>query len=311
MRHRQVATNRITLHVVEQGTGPAVLFVHGFPDTWRGWRRQMTACAAAGYRAVAPDMRGYGGSSKPDDPALYTVFQCVGDLVGVLDELEIEAATVVGHDFGAAIAWSAAMMRPDRFRAVFCLSVPPLVPGGPSMLERLAAAGRTDFYMFRQMRPEADQEWADAAVTVPGMYYWTSGAAPADQSWNPMDPARGLTRPSPVGTPDFTDTEDMAAAVAEFQRDGFHGPLNYYRAIQPYFDQAGAFAGATIRQPSFFAFGEDDGMVRMRRTEEEELRATLTDLRGLLPLPGVGHWPQLEATEDVNRALLDFLGATR
>ena len=310
MKDREVTTNRVSLHVVEEGSGPAVLFVHGFPDTWRGWRRQMAAVAGAGYRAVALDMRGYGRSSKPDDPALYTVFYCVGDLIGVLDELQIETATVVGHDFGAAISWSAAMMRPDRFDAVFCLSVPPLLPGGPSMLERLEAAAHTDFYMFHQMRPAADQEWADAAVTIPGMYYWTSGAAPAEQSWDPMDPSRGLTRPSPVGIPDFADPKDVAAAIADFQRDGFHGPLNYYRAIQPYFDQAGAFAGATIRQPSFFAFGEEDGMIKMRRVQEEELRATLTNLRGVLPLTGIGHWPQLEATDDVNSALLAFLAAT-
>lgn len=307
VQHRQVEANGISLHVAEAGTGAAVLFVHGFPDTWRGWRRQMEAVVAAGHRTISLDMRGYGASAKPEEAGAYTVFQCVGDLVGVLDALGIEQATLVGHDFGAAVSWSAAMMRPDRFPAVFCLSVPPLLPARPNMLEQLRASGKDDFYMFRQMRPEADAEWADAAVTVPGMYYWTSGMAPTNGRWDPMDPSRGLNRPSPVGLPDFADPDDAAAAIAEFQRFGFHAPLNYYRAIQPYFDEAGAFAGATIRQPSFFAFGTEDGMVRMRETSEDVLRKTATDLRGFLRLDGVGHWPQLEATDQVNEALLGFL----
>ena len=307
MKHTQLDVNGVSLHVADSGNGPTVLFVHGFPDTWRGWRRQMDMVVSAGYRAVAFDMRGFGQSSKPDDVASYTALQCVGDLVGILDALAVERAVLVGHDFGAAVSWTAAMMRPDRFSAVFCLSVPPLVPTRPSMLEQLRANGQDQFYMFRQMRPDAEAEWADAAVTIPGMYYWSSSQAPADQRWDPMDPARGLTRPSPVGLPDFVDAEDAAAAIADFHVSGFPAPLNYYRAIQPYFDQAGAFVGAKIGQPSFFVVGSDDGMVRMRDVPEAELRRTATDLRGYLRLDGVGHWLQLEATERVNEALLGFL----
>lgn len=305
--HKQIDANGISLHVVDAGNGPTVLFVHGFPDTWRGWRRQMEAVVAAGHRAIALDMRGYGESTKPAEAEAYTMFQCVGDLVGTLDALGVEQAILVGHDFGASVAWSASMMRPDRFSAVFCLSVPALPPTRPSMIEQLRAAGKDDFYMFRQMRPEADAEWADASVTIPGMYYWTSGIAPAEQRWDPLDPSKGLNRPSPVGLPGFVDADDAAAAIGEFQRFGFHAPLNYYRAMQPYFDQAGAFVGTTIRQPSFFAFGSEDGLVKMRETPENALRTTATDLRGFLRLDGIGHWPQLEATGRVNDALLGFL----
>ena len=307
MRQKQVEANSILLNVVEQGDGSAVLFVHGFPDGWRGWRRQMAAVADAGYRAVALDMRGYGDSSKPSDPARYTVFYAVGDLVGLLDSLSIERAVLVGHDFGAAISWGAAMMRPDRFPAVFCLSVPPLVPGGPSMLEQLKAAGMDDFYMFRQMRPEAEREWADAAATIPGMLYWRSGVPVRADAWDPMDPGKGLTRPSPVGIPPFADRADVEAAIRGFERDGFRGPLNYYRAIQPYFDEAGAFAGSLVRQPSFFAFGTEDGMARLRAPRREDLVRIATDLRGFLPIEGAGHWLQLEASDIVNRELVGFL----
>ena len=203
------------------------------------------------------------------------------------------------------------MMRPDRFHAIFCLSVPPLLPTRPSMLEQLRAAGQDDFYMFRQMRPEAEQEWADATITIPGMYYWTSARSPADERCDPVDPSKSLNRPSPVGLPDFVDPADTQAAIVAFQRYGFHGPLNYYRAIQPYFDEAGAFVGGKIGQPSFFAFGAEDGMIKMRNIPEESVRKTATDLRGFLRLDDVGHWPQLEATDRVNEALLGFLDEPR
>ena len=311
MKHHHVVANGITLRAVEVGDGPAVLFCHGFPDTWRGWRRQMKAVAEAGYRALTLDMRGYGESSSPADAALYTPFHTVGDLVGLLDALQVGAATVVGHDFGASVAWNAAMMRPDRFTAVFGMSVPFQPPGGTSFLQQLREAGRDEFYMFRQMRPEADSEWADAATTIPGMLYWTSGSAPDDRRWDPFDPARGLTRPSPVGVPAWADADDVAAAIIDFQRTGFHGPLNYYRAIQPFFDMAGAFAGATIRQPSFFLMGKADGLAKIRAVTESGLRRSLPGLRGFVALDGVGHWPQLEATAAVNDALLGFLADTR
>jgi pimeloyl-ACP methyl ester carboxylesterase len=309
MKQTHIETNGITLNVVEEGEGPAVLFVHGFPDGWRGWRRQMAAVAAAGYRAISLDMRGYGETSKPDDAALYTVFYHVGDLVGVLVELGIERATLVGHDFGATVSWNAAMMRPDLFDAVFGLSVPPVLPGGPSMLEKLKSAGKEDdFYMFRQMRPEADLEWADAATTFPGMLYWTSGLPEASEAWDPMDPKKSLNRRSPIGIPPFANREDVEAAIAGFERDGFHGPLNIYRAMQPYFDEAEAFAGAKIQQPAFFAFGTADGMMRMRALKEGDLTGAVPNLKGFLAIAGVGHWPQLEAPQIVNEALVAFLG---
>lgn len=307
MHHHHIATNGVVLHAVELGAGPAVLFCHGFPDTWRGWRRQMEAVAAAGHRALALDMRGYGESSAPGDAALYTPFHTVGDLIGLLDALGVGTATVIGHDFGASVAWNAAMMRPDRFTAVFGMSVPFQAPGGQSFLQRLREAGQDNFYMFRQMRPEAEAEWADAGTTIPGMRYWTSGSAPADQRWDPFDPARGLTRPPPATLPGWMDDHDLRAAVADFQRTGFHGPLNYYRAIQPFFDMAGAFSGAVVRQPSFFLMGKADGLSKVRTTTEEGLRRSLPGLHGFMALDGIGHWPQLEATDAVNEAIRGFL----
>jgi pimeloyl-ACP methyl ester carboxylesterase len=309
MKQHRIETNGVTLNVVEEGEGPPVLFVHGFPDGWRGWRRQMAAVATAGYRAIALDTRGYGGSSKPEDPALYTVLYNVGDLVGILATLGIKRATLVGHDFGATVSWNAAMMRPDLFDAVFGISVPPVLPtAGPSMLQTLKAAGKDEaFYMFRHMRPEADKEWADAATTFPGALYWMSGLPEASEGWNPMDPSKSMSRPSPIGIPPFADRDDVEIMIAGFQRDGFHGPLNVYRGMQRYFDQAKAFAGKKIEQPAFFVFGTSDGMMRMRALKAEDLAPAVPNLQGFVALDGIGHWPQLEASGIVNEALVRFL----
>ena len=307
MRHHRIQTNGITLHAVEEGSGPAVLFCHGFPAIWSSWRSQMEAVAAAGWRAIALDMRGYGESDAPAEAEAYMPFHTVGDLVGVLDSLGIAQAVVVGHDFGANIAWNAAMMRPDRFTAVFAISVSFIPPDRPSFLDQLRAQHADTFYMFAQMRPESDQAWADAATTIPGAYYWPSGQAPEDQSWHPFIPARGALRPVPEPIR-VIDGDYLNEAIASFSRTGFHGGLNYYRAIDPFFALAsGAYAGATIRQPSFFVTGALDGLNRVREPTEDGLRAAVPGLRGFLSLEGVGHWPQLEAPRQVNEALVSFL----
>lgn len=305
--HRLIDAAGIRLHVVEQGSGPAVLFCHGFPTTWRSWRSAMEAAADAGFRAIAVDMRGYGDSDAPDDSDLYTPFHTVGDVIAVLDHFGIERAILVGHDFGANIAWNAAMMRPDRVAAVFGVSVPFLQPGGPSFLDQLRDAGADDFYMFDQMTPEADAKWVDAAHSIPASLYWLSGEAPADQRWDPFDPERHMLRPAP-GAPTTIDSAYVDEMVQVFSRTGFHAPLNYYRAIDAFFAVANrAFAGCVVTQPSFFLTGAADGLNALRNPTEALLRKTLPGLRGFVELAGVGHWPQLEAPEAFNGALIQFL----
>jgi pimeloyl-ACP methyl ester carboxylesterase len=268
----------------------------------------MKAVASAGYRAIAPDMRGYGRSSAPADASLYTPLQTTGDLVGLLDALEISSAVLVGHDWGATHAWNAALMRPDRFTAAFCLSVPYVPRGDISVFERMRAAGRQDdFYMFEHIRPEADDIWADASVTIPGALYWASGAAPADTSWSPMDPARSLHRPAPGPMPSWAAPDYLKHNVAEFQRTGFHGGLNYYRAAEPYFHLSAAFKGAKITQPSFFMWGKSDGLTELYPFTPDRIRAGLPGLIGAVELDGVGHWVQHEASAEVSERLVTFL----
>ena len=124
MTHRTVETNGIRMHLAEAGAGPLVLLCHGFPELWYSWRHQLAALAEAGFRAVAPDMRGYGQTDRPEAIDQYTLFHIPGDVVGLLDTLGAEKAVIGGHDWGAVVAWHAAQLRPDRFRAVIGLSVP-------------------------------------------------------------------------------------------------------------------------------------------------------------------------------------------
>jgi pimeloyl-ACP methyl ester carboxylesterase len=302
-----VASNGISLLVTELGSGSVILFVHGFPDTSYTWRKQMRAVAAAGYRAIAPDMRGYGGSSAPADPTLYTPLQTVGDLVGLLDALQVSQALIVGHDWGANVAWNAGLMRPDRFKAVFCLAVPYSPRGNASVLDAMRAAGHgDDFYMFEQIRPDADEMWADASVTIPGILYWASGSAPAAEAWDPFDPARSLHRKGPDRLPEWIEPDHLAHNIAEFQRTGFHGALNYYRAVQPFFDLSGAYVGAKISQPSYFIWGKSDGLFPIYGLTEDAMRDRLPGLRGYIGLDGIGHWLQHEAEAEVSRHLITF-----
>jgi pimeloyl-ACP methyl ester carboxylesterase len=307
LKEYDLASNGISLHVTELGAGPAVLFCHGFPDTSYTWRKQMQAVASAGFRAVAPDMRGYGHSSAPSDSSLYTPLHTAGDLVGLLDALNIPGDVLVGHDWGASHAWNAAMMRPDRFTAVFCLSVPYFPRGEVSVFDRMRTTGHaSDFYMFDQIKPEADQIWADAAISIPGVLYWASGSAPAETRWHPFDPARGLHRPAPEPLPSWMDPDYLAHNIAEFTRTGFHGALNYYRAAEPYFLLSAPWKGAKITQPSFYMAGKADGLGALY-PPAEQLRAGLPGLVGNLELDKIGHWIQHEASAQVSEQLVKFL----
>ena len=215
----------------------------------------------------------------------------------LLSLLQIETVVIAGHDFGATIAWYAAMMRPDIFTAVYCLSVPFLQPADSNMLDQMRTSGK-HFYMFDMMEPKAAQEWADAKVTIPGFLYWSSGTPPENERWNPFDAHRAMYRPAPVSIPPWADPNDMQYVVTEFERTGFGSALNYYSSIEPFFKLARPFRGALIQQPAFFLYGEVDGVAQMRKPEENALRSIV---------PGVGHWPQQEAPVDVNRTLVDFL----
>jgi pimeloyl-ACP methyl ester carboxylesterase len=204
--------------------------------------------------------------------------------------------------------WNASLLRPDRFEAVFCLSVPYVPRGEVSVFEKMRKSGHQDsFYMFEQIRPEADEIWSDAKATIPGALYWASAAAPADPRWSPMDPARSLHRAIPAQLPPWAESAYVNHNIGEFQRTGFHGRLNYYRAAEPYFHLSAAFKGAKVLQPSFFIWGKADGLRELYPLTIDQMRAGLPGLIGGLELDNVGHWVQHDASKVVSDQLVKFL----
>lgn len=311
VRAAQVLANGSPFHVIEQGVGPAVLFCHGFPDTAVTWRHQMQAVADAGYRAVALDMRGFGQSYAPDDIHLYTSIHVAGDLIGVLDALGIDSAVIVGHDWGADYAQRACLMRPDRFRGLVSISIPFAPRGETSLWDDLRARGLGElYYAFSLAEPEANQRLLPAADTIRSALYWLSASPPADERWNPIDPAKGMLRPSPVALPTWADPAYVEHSIRTFERSGFSTGLNYYRVLQVTFNLTAAFKNATIAQPSLYLWGGADGLCRFFHPESptvEGLRSVWPGLIDVVELDEIGHWPQHEAAERVSAEIVRFL----
>ncbi|MBR1126469.1 alpha/beta hydrolase [Bradyrhizobium lablabi] len=320
---RLIDTNGIRLNIAEQGEGPAVLFCHGFPESWYSWRHQIDALAAAGFHAVAPDLRGYGKSDRPEAIGQYTIFHLVGDLVGLLDALEAPTAIIVGHDWGASIAWQAARLRPDRFRAVACLSVPyrPRGPAPPtSVMPRTADAQFYQLYFQEPGVAEAELE-RDPRVSVRTMLYGASGegaaafrAVAASGGAAPnvgMVPRAGGMLPAagtPVPLPPWLSEADIDFYAGEFRRSGFRGPLNYYRNVDRNWELLAAFADLKLTVPALYVAGDHDMVLAAPGTAEhlKNLKQFVPGLRKVQMLPGCGHWTQQERPAEVNAAIIDF-----
>jgi epoxide hydrolase A/B len=314
LSHRLVETNGIRMRIAEQGAGPTVVLCHGFPESWYSWRHQLPALAAAGYHAVAPDMRGYGGTDRPDAVEEYTQLHHVGDMVGLLDALGVEHAAIVGHDWGAPVAWNATLLRPDRFPAVAALSVPYAPRGGTRPTEGLArAAGAHFMYMlYFQTAGVAEAELEqDVRDTIRRVLYGISGDAGDAAAWRVPRPL-GSTflgdMPVPPHLPPWLREEDVDFYTAEFTRTGFRGGLNWYRNLDRTWKLMAAWQGAPVTVPALFVAGERDPVIARRRNDLPRLREAVPALRQSLILPGCGHWTQQERPVEVNAALLDFLG---
>ena len=310
-RRSQVQVNGESFHVIEQGQGPTVLFCHGFPDTAETWRSQMRALAEAGYHALALDMRGFGESYAPSDIDQYSALHTVGDLVGLLDALDIETAVLVGHDWGSDAAQRAMVMRPDRFRAIVSLSIPFQPRGEISTWDELRKQGLGDlYYAFDMMKPDAEARFAAAQKTIPSILYWLSNSPPPGTGWNPTDPARNMIRPSPVVVPDWADADYVQHTIRSFEKTGFRGGLNYYRAAQTTFDLMPAWKDVLIQQPSLYIWGAEDGLCQLFHPTPptlEELRETAPGLVDVIRLENVGHWIQHEAADRLNDEIIHFL----
>jgi pimeloyl-ACP methyl ester carboxylesterase len=318
--HRTVEANGIAIHLAEAGTGPVVLLCHGFPESWYSWRHQLKALAGAGYRAVAPDMRGYGQTSQPEVIDQYTLFHLVGDMVGVLDALSASDAVIVGHDWGAPVAWHSALLRPDRFRAVAGLSVPFRPRGSTRPTSVMPQTESSLFYqLYFQAPGVAEAELGrNPRETVRRLLYSGSGDVPRRSDNTLGDQAPGmvprtggfLTRTiDPSALPAWLTEADIDVFAAEFACPGFRGGLNWYRNIDRNWELLAPFAGAKVTVPALYIAGDRDLVVRFPGAPE--LIANLTkfvpNLTKTIMLPGCGHWTQQERPDEVNAALIAFL----
>ncbi|MHC5258398.1 alpha/beta hydrolase [Streptomyces sp. UC4497] len=312
--HRLVPSPAGRTHLVEQGTGPLVLLLHGFPESWYSWRRQLPVLAAAGFRAVAIDVRGYGRSSRPDDIAAYRMLELVEDNVAVVRALGEESAVVIGHDWGANIAATSALVRPDVFRAVGLLSVPYAPRGGPRPSEVFAqmGGGEEEFYVSYFQEPgraEGEIE-PDVRRWLGGIYAALSAdTMPGAGAPDPHFVARGgLMRDRfPGGRPGWLSDDELDVYAGEFERTGMGGALARYRNMDRDWEDLEAYDGAAIGQPSLFIGGGGDASTTWLAEAIAAYPKTLPGLVGSHVLPGAGHWLQQERPAEVNGLLVEWL----
>ena len=318
--HRSIETNGIRMHIAEAGEGPLVVMCHGFPESWYSWRHQLRALAAAGFHAVAPDMRGYGQTDRPAEIDRYTMLHHVGDLTGLLDALGAKSAVIMGHDWGAPIAWHAALLRPERFRAVIGLSVPHRPRGSARPTTQMPQTKDAQFYQLYFQEPgvaEAELE-RDPRATIRRLLYWGSGDAPrrAERAAGAGDVGMvprggGFLQPvdAPATLPSWLSDADIDFYAGEFARTGFRGGLNWYRNIDRNWELLAAWSDAKITVPALYVAGDRDLVVAFRGMDKllPALKQFIPGLRQTIMLPGCGHWTQQERPEEVNRAVIEFL----
>jgi pimeloyl-ACP methyl ester carboxylesterase len=315
IRHRTIPVNGIEMHIAECGEGALVLLCHGWPELWYSWRHQLVALAEAGFRAVAPDMRGYGGTSAPQAIEAYTILHLVGDVVGLVAALGEKRALMVGHDWGAVVAWHAAQIRPDVFPAVAALSVPHRRRGRTVPTQTLTKAGKSDYYwIYFQEAGLAEAELErNVRFSIRRVLYIGSGETPREDKMSfYVDRARGfLGSRADHPLPFWLSEADVDVFAREYARTGFRGGLSWYRNIDRNWELLAPWDGALITQPALFIAGTNDAVITgsLGARALEEMDGVVPNLRRKLLIEGAGHWIQQERPAEVNAALIDFARA--
>jgi len=310
--HRTVETNGIKMHIAEQGSGPVVLLIHGFPELWYSWRHQIPVLAEAGYHAVAPDMRGYGDTEAPLGAHNYTYFHIVGDLIGLLDALGVDKAFVVGHDWGSAVASHLCLFRPDRVTALVNLSVV-LRPRDPTTkpTEKMKTVFGEGYYMCRFQEPgRAEEEFARyACATVLKKFLLTTRtdiftASPDKEIIDVLE-----TQPT---LPSWITEEEIQYFAKQFEKTGFTGGLNYYRVMDLNWELLGPWTGATITVPTKYIVGDKDlvyttpGMKNF--VHGGRLKKIAPFLEEVVVIEDGHHFIQQEKPNEVSDHILNFFG---
>lgn len=315
LTHRTVRVGDIDMHIAEQGTGDPIVLCHGFPGLWYSWRHQLSALSAAGYRVIAPDMRGYGRTDVPPDPRAYDRRHTVDDMVGLLDALGIEQAVFSGHDFGAQLVWDLPNWAPGRVRALMQLSVPrmPRQPIRPTDGFRyLASQHFVHLHYFQEYGP-ADRELGEHPKEfLSKIFHALSGANRYLDCWDFPSEGNGYldVLPEPPALPwSWLSESEFGYYVDEFTRTGFTGGLNWYRADDYVWEQNADLHNRPITVPTTFIAGSKDPVLEMMGENPFETMASMVPgLRSTHVIPDVGHFVQMEAAEQVNAAMLEFLG---
>ncbi|MGB9307198.1 MAG: alpha/beta hydrolase [Mycobacterium sp.] len=310
---RLVDTNGVQLRVVEAGDrgAPVVVLAHGFPELAYSWRHQISGLADAGYHVLAPDQRGYGGSSRPGAIEAYDIHQLTGDIVGLLDDVGAERAVWVGHDWGAIVVWNAPLLHPDRVAAVAALSVPvvPRAKVPPTQAFR-KVFGENFFYMVYFQEPGiADAELdGDPARTLRRLMAGPGSMADESAALRMVAPGpEGFIDrlPEPEALPDWISQDELDHYISEFTRTGFTGGLNWYRNFDRNWETTPELADATISVPCLFIGGTADPVLAFTRADRAA--EAISGPYHQVMLEGAGHWLQQERPDEVNTALLDFL----
>ena len=309
-------SNGVNLRCAVDGTGPLVLMIHGWPESWYSWRHQIAPIRDAGYRVVVPDVRGYGGSDKPRAIEAYDMESLIGDVIGLIDHFGEQQAILIGHDWGAPIVWNTTALHPQRVRAVAALSVPYSPRGKISSIElwRQIYANRFFYQIYFQQPGVAEAEFeADIRTALRKIYFSGSGDAPKGLFRADKPPgARMLDDlPDPPVLPQWLKQADLDYFVAQFQESGFHGPLNRYRNQQRDWERLTALDGARITRPACFIAGKRDGVLKFVPNVDlvENMKRWVDDLRVCELIDGAGHWIQQERPAEVTNLLLGFLAS--
>jgi pimeloyl-ACP methyl ester carboxylesterase len=316
VQHRFVAANGIQMHFVERGAGPLVVLCHGFPESWYSWRHQIEGLADAGYRVIAPDMRGYGQTDAPDRIDQYTLFHLVGDMVALLDAIGADTAVIAGHDWGAPVAWNSALLRPDRFKAVIALSVPHRPRGTVRpVMPRTETAVFYQLYFQEPGAAERELE-TDVRASIRDILLRLCGDVPlpeGPESFAMVPLATGLRgrmeQFADMPLPAWLTEADLSFYVREFERTGFHGGLNWYRNIIRNWELMAPLLGAKVMVPALYVAGDRDLVLRNPGVRDviDQMGSFVPALRQKIILPGCGHWTQQERPGEVNEAMIGFL----
>ena len=302
---RTVQTNGIRMAIAEQGAGPAVVLCHGFPEIGYSWRHQLPALAAAGFRGIAPDQRGYGATDRPAAVTDYDIHHLTGDLVGLLDALDIERAVFVGHDWGGIVVWMMPLLHPARTAGVIGVNTPYFPRPSAAPVGLIRSIWGDNYYVVHFQKPgEADAALARDVRRV-FRQLLRSGVPPDEALMG--SPGRNLVEviggPDLPGRPLLGD-EDLAVYVRAFERTGFTGGINWYRNMDRNWETTPQLEAARIEVPSLMVTAEYDPVLRPEMAEV--MRGLVRDLE-VVNIPGCGHWTQQEKPAELNRIMTGWL----